>query len=178
MGENVRHLLIVALVFVAACEKKSELSNTTPSPSQVVAEPAMAAKDLLEAVATPSATKVLKAPLPGDVKLDFPHNIVMETSREVAGVQMRTLMIEPKVPVKDAVASLSQAFEASGFKPGPPSAHTVGFSKGGTGEGMMAVASGGTHVALTFNDFRPDNPRVKEGFTGMINMTINSGPKK
>jgi len=31
---------------------------------------------------------------------------------------------------------------------------------------------------LTFNDFKPDNSRVKEGFTGMIHMVINSGVKK
>lgn len=173
-----RHLWIAVLVGVLACEDKSGSPETMPTPAQVVAEPGMAAKDLLKAVSTPSAAKVLTAPLPGDVRLDFPHNIVMETTREVAGVQMRTVMIEPKVPVKDAVAALTKGFEAAGFKPGPPSAHTVGFSKGGTGEGMMAVSSGGTHVALTFNDFKPDNSRVKEGFTGMVHMVINSGVKK
>ncbi len=173
-----RHLVIVALLFVAACDSKSESSNSVPTPGQVVGEPAMAAKDLLEAVAKPSEAKALKAPLPGDVKMDFAHNIVMETTRSVAGVQMRTVMIEPKVPVKDAVAALTKGFEAAGFKTGIGSEHTVGFSKGGTGEGMMAVSSGGTHVSLTFNDFKPDNSRVKEGFTGMIHMVINSGVKK
>ncbi len=171
-----RHLLIASLVFVAACETKTESPQLPIGSEQVAAGPS-AAKELLEAVSASPVKKVLKSPLPEDVKLDFPHEIVMETNREIAGVQVRTLMIEPKVPVQEAVASLTKGFEGAGFKKGSPSQYTVGFSKGGTGEGMMAISSGGTHVALTFNDYKPDNPRVNEGFSGMINMTINSGSK-
>jgi hypothetical protein len=172
-----RHLLIASLVFVAACETKTESPQKPISSGQVAVEPG-AAKELLEAVSATPVKKVLKSPLPDDVKLDFPHEIVMETNREIAGVQVRTLMIEPKVPVQEAVAALTKGFEGAGFKKGEPGQHTVGFSKGGTGEGMMAISSGGTHVALTFNDYKSDNPRVKEGLTGMINMAINSGLRK
>lgn len=164
-----RHLWIALVVFVAACESKVE------SPQLPLAD---GKAELSKAMSAPPITKVLTASLPGDVKLDFPHDIVMETNREVAGVQSRMVMIEPKVPVQQAIAALTKGFEGAGFKSSQGNEHTVGFSKGGTGEGMMAISSGGTHVALTFNDYKPDNPRVKEGFSGMINMTINSGVQK
>lgn len=165
-----RQILIASLLFVAACEGKEAV---TPASDKVVVEPEMA-KKLLEAVEKPSAPKVLNAPLPDDVKLDFPHNIVMETTRVVAGVQMHTVMLEPKVPVQGAVETLTEKFEAAGYKTTTSNAHTLGFSKGGTGEGMMAVTSGGTLVALTFNEFKAGNERIKDGVTGMVHMVVHS----
>ena len=175
--------VLICLLLAMGCDQPENTKAAKIDPVEVPAAknkvqlPLTGEKPLSKSVAAAAEARGLNAPLPDAVTVDFPYNVVMETERVVAGVKVRNIMMEPKVPVADAVASLTKSFQNAGFKASEATANTVGFSKGGKGEGMMAIASGGRHVALTFNSYKPDNDRVKDGYTGMINFAINTGEK-
>lgn len=174
--------LIVLALFMVACDSKPKTEERAPgaTATQAAARSKVAAPAMAD-IPMPlggDAPRGLKTPLPDGVVIPFKHNVVMETERTVAGVQVRTLMVEPQAPMNESIEALSRAFEGAGYTKGILKEHTVGFSKGGEGQGMMAIKSGGKHVALTFSEFEPDNPRLKLGYTGMINVAINSAAPK
>lgn len=168
-----RLMLLALCVGSVACESNEKASNTANEAVKAAATAPVEVTKHVAKAAAQNADRALKAPLPDGVSIDFPYNVVMETSKDVAGVTNRIIMMEPKVPTTEAAQMLAKSFEKAGYAR-TESDTTIGLSKGGQGAGLAAVATGGTHVAVLFNAYDAGSDRIKEGYTGMINITVNS----
>jgi hypothetical protein len=170
-----KKVLVLGMLLALGCEGNKEAGSTEVPVSVKEAAKATgdAAKQVVQAAAT-VGPRALKEPLPDGVKIPFEHTVIMETSREVAGVRVRQIMLEPKIDAKEAATQLGKGLEGAGYTRGSATEQSMGFSKGGQGQGMMAVSSGGTHVSMIFNNYDAGNDRLKEGYKGMINLTVNA----